>query len=62
MEGVDGGDVGEDVLHHVHRERALQSLLHQLGTEHLHGGTTTWPGELNHTESIIITNTAFFSF
>lgn len=60
MEGVDGGDVGEDVLHHVHRERALQSLLHQLGTEHLHGGTT-WPGEVNHIELIIIMNTAFFS-
>lgn len=28
VEGVNGGDVGEDVLHHVDRERPLVCLLH----------------------------------
>lgn len=35
MEGVDGGDVGEDVLHHLHWKRAFVGLLHQLGAENL---------------------------
>lgn len=36
VEGIDGGDIGEDVFHHLHRERAFSCLLHQLGTKHLH--------------------------
>lgn len=39
VEGVDGGDVGENVLHHLHGERSFTCLLHQLGTEHLESGT-----------------------
>lgn len=35
VKGVDGGDVGEDVLHHLHRERAFICLLHELGAENL---------------------------
>lgn len=35
VEGVDGGDVGEDVLHHIQRESAFIRLLHHLGAEHL---------------------------
>lgn len=35
MEGIDGGDIGEDVLYHFHRERAFSCLLHQLLIEHL---------------------------
>lgn len=36
VERIDGGDIGEDVLHHLHREHAFSCLLHQLGTKHLH--------------------------
>lgn len=33
VKGMDGGDVGEDVLHHFHRESAFVRLLHHLSTE-----------------------------
>lgn len=35
VKGVDGGDVGEDVLHHLYGERAFICLLHELGAENL---------------------------
>lgn len=35
VKGVDGGDVGEDVLHHLHWESAFIGLLHQLDAENL---------------------------
>lgn len=36
VEGIDGGDIGEDVLHHLQRERAFSCLVHQLDTKLLH--------------------------
>lgn len=36
VEGIDGGDIGEDVLHHFQRERAFSCLLHQRVIKHLH--------------------------
>lgn len=36
VEGTYGGDIGENILHHLHRECAFPCLLHQLGTKHLH--------------------------
>ena len=35
MEGVDGGDVGEEVPHHLQGEGALGRFFRQTGAEHL---------------------------